>query len=611
MKILAIRGKNLASFADSFEIDFQADPLASAGLFAISGPTGAGKSTLLDALCLALYGNTPRLDQASSTQIPDIATEQVTSTDPRNLLRRGKGEGYAEVDFIGIDKVAYRARWSVRRARSRSDGRLQGVEYLLTRIADSQAACGHLKSEVHSTIERLVGLSFPQFTRAVLLAQNDFAAFLKADDNERAELLQTLTGTERFAHISMRVYERAMAEKRKLEDIIRQFEGSPPLPDEQRSELEQQLAALRATQQLLQRDKQRIDEALLWHKTLSDLEAAAQSAKQSVELALQAHQSAQAQREHLALIDAVEPSRPLVAERRRLESEIALGTQTSQSLASKLEEAVLHRDSADTARTMAQQQHEAIEEARRQRTPEIEAAKRLDTEITALQPQVDRALEQLTKTKTELTDLKQRTEDATRQHTATSTALTETSTWLEQNKALETLANQWEHWDYLFKQADKAHSESLSAQARLATQEAQRSQACTTQTEQDTIHARNMDHEKTALTAFEQAETQLSAFNLDQIAQDRQVSEGIRSGLINVQTHWRDLLDRCNERDQHTKDVERLKHALNATLAELHSCLAEKPAREGTPAASRAQSAVNQRGMRATRRQFASGLDRE
>lgn len=205
MKILAIRGKNLASLGGDFEIDFRREPLLNAGLFAISGPTGSGKSTLLDALCLALYGDTPRLTQASGDKIPDVQSEQITPSDPRNLLRRGSGEGYAEVDFVGIDGVAYRARWTARRARGRSDGKLQNVDYQLTRIADNQAIAGVKKSEVHPAITRLVGLSFAQFTRAVLLAQNDFAAFLKADDNARAELLQTLTGSERFERLSVRV----------------------------------------------------------------------------------------------------------------------------------------------------------------------------------------------------------------------------------------------------------------------------------------------------------------------------------------------------------------------------------------------------------------------
>ena len=121
MKILRISGKNLASLAGEFTVDFQAEPLASSGLFAISGPTGAGKSTLLDALCLALYGDTPRLLKRSSTRLPDVGEETVTAQDPRTLLRRGTAEGWAEVDFIGSDDGHYRARWAVRRSRNKAN----------------------------------------------------------------------------------------------------------------------------------------------------------------------------------------------------------------------------------------------------------------------------------------------------------------------------------------------------------------------------------------------------------------------------------------------------------------------------------------------------------
>ena len=123
MRVLRIAGKNLASLADEFSVDFTAQPLSDAGLFAISGPTGAGKSTLLDALCLALYDDTPRLHKASG-KTPDVG-DPVSSQDPRTLLRRGAADGWAEVDFVGNDGESYRARWRVWRARSKAAGALQ------------------------------------------------------------------------------------------------------------------------------------------------------------------------------------------------------------------------------------------------------------------------------------------------------------------------------------------------------------------------------------------------------------------------------------------------------------------------------------------------------
>jgi DNA repair exonuclease SbcCD ATPase subunit len=144
---------------------FQREPLAAAGLFAICGPTGFGKSALLDALCLALYDNTPRLKRATGRgmNLPDVGDETVSPQDPRTLLRRGAGEGYAEVDFVGNDNAEYRARWSVRRARGRADGRLQASDRSLTGLAAGHPAAGSLKGEVLSQIE-MRQQTFPRST---------------------------------------------------------------------------------------------------------------------------------------------------------------------------------------------------------------------------------------------------------------------------------------------------------------------------------------------------------------------------------------------------------------------------------------------------------------
>src|SRR5258705_12852292 len=124
MKILAIRGCNLASLAGEFEIDLARGPLGGTGVFAIVGNTGSGKSTLLDALCVALFDRTPRLTNHSTVKIGRGADERALlgAQDVRTLLRRGAAQGWAEVDFESGDARQYRARWSVRRARGREGG---------------------------------------------------------------------------------------------------------------------------------------------------------------------------------------------------------------------------------------------------------------------------------------------------------------------------------------------------------------------------------------------------------------------------------------------------------------------------------------------------------
>ena len=123
------------------------------------------------------------------------------------MLRRGVGEGFAEVDFVGNDGDEYRARWIARRAGGKASGDLQQVKISLIRLSDHQPV-GSVRTETLDEIKQRIGLSFEQFTRAVLLAQNEFAAFLKTDENDRAVLLQTLTGLEAVSYTHLDVYKR-------------------------------------------------------------------------------------------------------------------------------------------------------------------------------------------------------------------------------------------------------------------------------------------------------------------------------------------------------------------------------------------------------------------
>lgn len=211
MRIIAIRLKNLTSIEGSVELDFSAEPLRSAGIFAISGPTGAGKSTLLDALCLALYDKAPRFAASvESIALADVGENQVNQSDVRNMLRRGTGDGYAEVDFQAVDGHRYRSRWSVRRTRYKVDGSLQ-PQVLEVKDLDTGKELQGTKRELLAQLAERTGLTYEQFTRTVLLAQNDFATFLKSKGAAKAELLEKLTGTGIYSLISQEVFARNKA----------------------------------------------------------------------------------------------------------------------------------------------------------------------------------------------------------------------------------------------------------------------------------------------------------------------------------------------------------------------------------------------------------------
>lgn len=229
MKINALTLKNLNSLRGEFRLDFDAPPLADAGIFAITGPTGAGKTTILDAICVALYGQTPRLPSGSSSE----------------LLTRNTGECFAEVEFT-VEQGRFRSRWSRRRARGRADGNLQPTVMELVSIStegEEQIVEDQVR-QVVDRVEELTGLDFARFTRSVMLAQGSFASFLKAKDNERAELLERMTGTRLYSFISVQAFNRAREERQRLDEMIAINAHLDVLPPEHMAELKDRNFAL-------------------------------------------------------------------------------------------------------------------------------------------------------------------------------------------------------------------------------------------------------------------------------------------------------------------------------------------------------------------------------
>ncbi|MBV7315182.1 AAA family ATPase [Shewanella sp. NIFS-20-20] len=190
MKILRLRFSNINSLKGHWDIDFTQSPFDGTGLFAITGPTGAGKTTILDAICLALYHQTPRLGLISKTS--------------NELMTRGTAESHAEVEF-DVKGVGYRAFWSQRRSRNQIDGKLQDAMVEFARLDNGEILASQIKRK-SELMESITGLDFGRFTKSMMLSQGQFAAFLNASANDRAELLEELTGTEIYGKISEQVH---------------------------------------------------------------------------------------------------------------------------------------------------------------------------------------------------------------------------------------------------------------------------------------------------------------------------------------------------------------------------------------------------------------------
>lgn len=399
MKILAIRLKNLASLAGPFEIDFTAEPLASAGLFAITGPTGAGKSTLLDALCLALFGAVPRLGDTGQAKMPDADTD-ISIGDPRTLVRRGTGGGYAEVDFVGVNGRRYRARWEANRARDKASGKLQNSRQSLIDL-DSDQLLASQKTEYKTQLELALGLNFEQFTRAVLLAQSEFSAFLKANDNERSELLEKLTDTALYTQLGRRAFDKAKEAKDAHKHLQDQATGVVPLAAEARAELDEQFDAAQQQFKAQQAQLKQLELQHTWLKELREWQDRQLSATEQLQRAQAEWDSLGPQRQDLSRLDQLAPQRHHFARQAELDNLLTpLAAQIHAHLAQQAE--------LQTRQEQALQQqaaaHAALAEALKQQA---------DAAPLLLQAFAEHnTLAHLTK------DLAKRTEDKLQQETA-------------------------------------------------------------------------------------------------------------------------------------------------------------------------------------------------
>ena len=256
MRIHTIRLANLNALTGTWEIDLD-HPAYNDNIYALTGPTGAGKTTILDAISLALYGRTPRL-----ARIGKAGNE---------IMSRHSGTCHAEITF-STRTGRYRSHWSQHRARRKAGGELQNPKHELADADSGELLATGLK-DVAAAIERLTGMDYQRFTRAMLLAQGDFAAFLRAAPDERAPLLEQITGTEIYSRISIAVHERLRDALEQQRQLATETAGITPLDAATHTALTQESAALQKQLAALATRQQQTAAALARAQNIAELTA--------------------------------------------------------------------------------------------------------------------------------------------------------------------------------------------------------------------------------------------------------------------------------------------------------------------------------------------------
>ncbi len=457
MKVLAIRGEKLASLEEPFAVEFASGPLARAGLIVVTGPTGSGKSTLLDAMCLALFGETPRLRGGGGPMIGLAEEDEAllcSENDCRNILRRGAANGFAEVDFLAGDGKRYRATYRLRRARNKAGGKIQAPELSLLDLESGQPIHKSRMTDTLEFIQKLIGLSFAQFRRSVLLAQGDFAAFLKAKEGERSLLLEQMTGTELYGRISSQSFLRARDEQSRLSQLM---EAAPVnlLPDDERAAKSERVAKLDGEIAAFKRQSGELADEREWRKRLAECELAAAQAEAD-------HSRVKARLDAFAA-DAKELTDVEQAEqfRRVLEAADAFAAQARTAeldLKTKAEREAAATQSVALAEDAHRQALEAsarIEERSRHMQPTLDRARALDAtlegaarEESAARKAAEAANESAYKTAGELAA-------CTQLRAACAARLEALAKWLTAHQSLERPSADWTHCRHRIQEVER------------------------------------------------------------------------------------------------------------------------------------------------------------
>lgn len=275
MRLQTLTIHNIASIEDA-TIGFDSHPLADSEVFLITGKTGSGKSTILDAICLALFATTPRLkDTSMQGETKDLGVD-ITIKDPRQLMRRNTGEAFVSLTFTGNNGIHYEATWSISRAYKKATGNLQNKSWKLKNL-DSDITYTKDK-EIEAEIQEAIGLDFSQFCRTTLLAQGEFTRFLNSKDEDKAAILEKITGVDIYSKIGIKVFEVTGQKKTEWEQAQQKIEGIHTLTDEEMAAKKEEMAGYETLLEQVRKAGEKDKTKLQWIKTEVELTKAVSDA---------------------------------------------------------------------------------------------------------------------------------------------------------------------------------------------------------------------------------------------------------------------------------------------------------------------------------------------
>lgn len=267
MKILNIHFKNINSLEGESRIDFEQAPFSDTGVFAITGPNGSGKSSILDAITLGLYGETFRFDRPA-----------------KHVMTQHTAECFSEIEFV-LDQMKYRSSWHAQRVDKNPEGELTPPEMKLTRLNDNEVLASTAQ-QVCARISEITGMNFRNFTRSILLAQGDFAAFLNALDNERMDILEKIISTDIYTDYKNEVLQKAADAQQRLDYLKQDLSVIPAMGPEQLEAWEHDLidfndqaAELHEKQNDLKQQKTSLQNIVVLQNRIADQEKNLQQTK--------------------------------------------------------------------------------------------------------------------------------------------------------------------------------------------------------------------------------------------------------------------------------------------------------------------------------------------